>query len=196
MAEAYLASKSRGEETRMVYADMEALAELLPEGARVLDLGCGAGVPATQWLAQRFHVTGVDISERQLELARQHVPGATFIKSDMGSLTFPDGAFDAIVSFYAIIHLPRQEQSALIANIYRWLKSGGAFLSNWAVSDWEGVEENWEGWGASMWWSHYGKDDNLAMLRDVGFIITSSEVRKTNDETWLWVLARKTDVKA
>ena len=191
MAEAYLASKGRGDEAALIYADLEKLAELLPTDARVLDLGCGAGVPTTQWLAQRFKVTGVDISARQLELARQHVPGATFIKSDMGSLRFPDPTFSAVVSFYAIIHLPREEQAALLANIYRWLKPGGAFLSNWSVGEWEGSEEDWEGWGSPMWWSHYGKDDNLTMLRSAGFAILSAEVRTTGNDTWLCVLARK-----
>src|SRR5829696_5984961 len=53
---------------------LAALAERLPDGAEVLDLGCGAGRPNTALLAERFRVTGVDVSERQLELAREAVP--------------------------------------------------------------------------------------------------------------------------
>src|SRR5437868_768090 len=51
----------------------------LPAGARVLDLGCATGVPVARTLAERFIVTGVDVSPQSIELARQNVPGAAFI---------------------------------------------------------------------------------------------------------------------
>jgi ubiquinone/menaquinone biosynthesis C-methylase UbiE len=188
IAEQYLAVK--GAYDPVTRAALDEMARGLPDGAAVLDLGCGAGVPVTEWLAQRFAVTGVDISARQLELARARVPGATFIKADMAALDFPPGTFDAVVSFYAIIHVPREEQAALLARIHRWLKPGGAFLALWAMGDWEGTEPDWEGWGAPMWWSHYGQEANLAMLRAAGFAIESADVRTTQGETWLWVLAR------
>ncbi len=55
----------------------------LPDGAAVVDLGCGAGVPTTARLAERFAVTGVDISAEQLLRARRLVPGARFVHADM-----------------------------------------------------------------------------------------------------------------
>lgn len=42
-----------------------------------------------------------------------------------------------------------------------------------------------------MWWSHYGAEQNLALLRAVGFAIELAEERSEGAETWLWVLARK-----
>src|SRR5262245_61198302 len=51
----------------------------LPEGADVLELGCGSGGPTTQALAARFKLTGVDLSARNLELARANIPSATFL---------------------------------------------------------------------------------------------------------------------
>ncbi|MBA3944950.1 MAG: hypothetical protein H0X37_10370 [Herpetosiphonaceae bacterium] len=92
---------------------------------------------------------------------------------------------------YSIIHLPRTEQPALIRRIFNWLRPGGRFLATWAIHAWEGEEENWEGWGAPMWWSHFGADENLALLRDAGFQILSAEACTSSDETWLWVLASK-----
>jgi SAM-dependent methyltransferase len=191
MAEGYLAA--RGESDPVTLGAMEDLARGLRAGAAVLDLGCGAGVPATRWLAQRgYVVTGVDVSSRQLELARQLVPGATFIKGDMTSLDFPPGTFDAVVALYSIIHVPREEQAGLIGKITVWLRPGGAFLATWPLTDWEGEEANWEGWGATMWWSHYDRDTYMEMLKSTGFAIASAEVRtQDNGETWLWALARK-----
>jgi SAM-dependent methyltransferase len=192
MAGSYLASKNRDDEVMVIIPQLERLGSLLPDKAQVLDLGCGAGIPATHWLAQRFVVTGVDVSASQLALAQKYTPWATYVKSDMASLDFPPGAFNAVVSFYAIVHLPREEQPGLVGKIYNWLKPGGAFLANWAIGEWEGSEQNWEGWGAPMWWSHYDSETNLAMLRDAGFTIMSAEVKITaGNEKWLWVLARK-----
>jgi len=51
----------------------------LEDRSNVLELGCGRGVPATRELARRHRVSGVDISAVQLELARHHVPEASFI---------------------------------------------------------------------------------------------------------------------
>jgi SAM-dependent methyltransferase len=183
----YLASKEA------IDGQIEALLRGLTAGlgprARVLDLGCGAGVPVTQWLAGRFRVTGVDLSAAQLALAREHLPGAALVRADMGMIAFAPGSFDAVVSCYAIIHLPREEHPALLASIARWLRPGGRFLATWAMGDWEGREEDWLGWGAPMWWSHYDEATNLRLLREAGFAIERAELRE-GAERWLWALCR------
>lgn len=171
---------------------LAAFAESVPDGSPVLDLGCGAGVPIAAWLSQRLAVTGVDLSRRQIALARRNVPTATLIQSDMLSLRFPLASFALIVAAYSIIHVPREEQRALAGRIAGWLRPGGAFLATWALSAWEGEEADWEGWGAPMWWSHYAAVTNLAMLRDAGFVFDEGDTETVTDgETWMWVLAHK-----
>ena len=189
IADQYLASKDRSDPDTLA-----ALAELtcdFPPEAQVLDLGCGAGIPATAWLAERFATTGVDISARQLRLARRYAPVATLVKSDMGAVDFRPDTFEAVVALYAIIHLPREEQPALVARIHRWLKPGGRFLATWAPNSWEGQESDWESWGTAMWWSHYDAHGSLKMLREAGFAVASARVHTDNGETWLWVMAHK-----
>ncbi len=193
VAERYLATKDADDPTTL--AALRELADLLPPAAAVLDLGCGAGVPVTRWLAERFAVTGVDVSARQLGLARRLVPAATFIKDDMTGLSFEPETFDAVVAFHSIIHVPRAEHPALVRDVERWLKPSGRFLATWALDAWEGEEADWEGWGAAMRWSHHDGETSLAMLGDAWFEIESAQARTTSGarggETWLWVLARK-----
>jgi 2-polyprenyl-3-methyl-5-hydroxy-6-metoxy-1,4-benzoquinol methylase len=195
MAEQYLATKDP--EDPLALRALEDLASLLPSRAAVLDLGCGAGVPVTRWLADRgFAVTGVDVSAKQLELARTYIPDGTFIKADMTEVDFGSESFDALVAFHSIIHVPRTEHPALLKSIHRWLEPGGALLATMAVADYEGRDEDWKGWGAPMVWSHYDRNANVAMLREAGFEIQYAEPRTgggTGDEseTWLWILARK-----
>ena len=195
MAEKYLAVKNR--EDPLALTALEDLASLLPREAAVLDLGCGAGVPVTRWLADRaFAVTGVDVSARQLDLARTYVPEATFVKADMTEVTFVPDSFDAVVAFHSIIHVPRTEHPALLERIHSWLRPEGIFLATMTLTDSEGRDDDWEGWGAPMVWSHYDGDTNVTMLREAGFVIRYAEPRTgggtgNESETWLWVLARK-----
>jgi 2-polyprenyl-3-methyl-5-hydroxy-6-metoxy-1,4-benzoquinol methylase len=195
MAEQYLATKDP--EDPLALEALEDLATLLPSEAAVLDLGCGAGVPVTRWLADRgFAVTGVDVSAKQLELARTNVPEGTFLKADMTEVVFAPESFEAVVAFHSIIHVPRTEHPTLLESIHRWLEPGGSLLATMTVADYEGRDEDWEGWGAPMVWSHYGRNANVAMLRGAGFEMRYAEPRTgggTGDETetWLWVLARK-----
>lgn len=99
----------RAEEPLLFRAELQDLRDRLRPDAAVLDVGCGAGVPFTQWLSERFRVTGIDISEEQLNLARGNVPRAMFLRQDMvaqNALCAPQ-SFDAITCFYALIHVPR-----------------------------------------------------------------------------------------
>src|SRR5688572_14998769 len=80
-------SDAQPSDTRLAW--LERADASIPSGADVLDLGCGAGVPMTRRLAIGRRVTGVDISTRQVELARANVPDATFIQADMTALLLP-----------------------------------------------------------------------------------------------------------
>ena len=113
------------------------------------------------------------------------------MQADMTEVDFAPETFDAVVSAYAIIHTPREEQPPLVGRIHRWLRPGGLFLANWAVTAWEGEERDWLGWGAPMWWSHHDWDTNLVMLRDAGFAVDAAAAYTDGGETWRWVLARK-----
>ncbi|MFO7539512.1 MAG: methyltransferase domain-containing protein, partial [Chloroflexota bacterium] len=101
---------------------LEELTPLLQPGDPVLDLGCGCGIPVAQELARAFTVTGVDISEVQIERARALVPQATFLCGDFMSVDFAPQSFTAVVSFYAIIHVPLPEQRPLFDRIFTWLR--------------------------------------------------------------------------
>jgi SAM-dependent methyltransferase len=191
LAEAFLRVRSTDSE------DVRLLAELssrLPDGARILDAGCGAGIPVASTLSERFSVVGVDISERQIALARENVTNAEFIQADLVTLDLPDASFDAIVSYYAIIHVPREEHPVLLANFRRMLVPGGLLLVSMGASDNpDGTEDNWLDGGAPMYWSHFGREDNLRMLADAGFDIIWERLVTEEEEfgggTHLFVLA-------
>jgi len=90
------------------------LFDRISEESSVLDLGCGTGLPFDRYLSdQGFQVTGVDISKKHVEMARENFPEAEFIAGDFFKRDFDEGSFDAVVSFYAIFHIPREEHPEL-----------------------------------------------------------------------------------
>ena len=110
----------------------------------------------------------MDFSEAQIELAKKNVPNANFICQDMTRLDFPENTFDGICSYYAIIHIPREEHQPLLANFYRMLKPGGfALLCLGAEHLIDDIDENYL--GTRMYWSHYDIETYLKMLKDCGF---------------------------
>ncbi len=190
IASQYLAERTRDSEDIRLLDDLMAR---LPDRAKVLDAGCGAGIPVAKILSDRFELIGVDFSEAQIELARKNVSNAQFICQDMTKLDFPDGTFDAIVSYYAIIHIPREEHRSLFVSFQRMLKPGGfALLCLGAEHLVDDVDETYL--GTRMYWSHFDAETYLEMLEVTGFKLVWSRI--VRDETCeggghLFVLAQK-----
>lgn len=101
--------------------------DVAPGGA-VLDLGCGAGRPIGQWLAdQGFAVTGVDYAPAMLALFRAHLPTAEAVEAHMVTLDL-GRRFAAIIGWGSFFHLTRADQRAALPRIARHLAPGGRLL--------------------------------------------------------------------
>jgi cyclopropane fatty-acyl-phospholipid synthase-like methyltransferase len=121
------------------------LLDRLEPGSSVLDLGCGSGDPADVRVAEKHRVTGVDISQTQLDLARQNVPTGHFLRGDAASVEFPAGAFDAVISFYTLEHIPREEHRTLLMRIHDWLRPGGLLLISTEAGEYDDLMGEWLG---------------------------------------------------
>ncbi|TET62655.1 class I SAM-dependent methyltransferase [Candidatus Bathyarchaeota archaeon] len=168
--------------------ELEELESLLPKNAKVLDVGCGAGVPVTKFLVDSgFDVIGVDFSENMLRFARKNVPKAKFIKKDMTKLDFRDNSFDGLTAFYSIIHVPREKHSSLFQSFHRILKPEGVILICVGPDEWEATEEYY---GSRMFWSHYSPEKSLQLVKDAGFQILFEKHLVKGREKHYWILAR------
>jgi cyclopropane fatty-acyl-phospholipid synthase-like methyltransferase len=168
------------------------LREAIPAGGTVLDLGCGSGLPVALHLAGAgFDVTGVDISDVQISRARELVPQANFIRADVTTVEFSPESFDAVVSFYALIHIPVQEHPALLANVATWLRPGGLFVATTGHQAWTGTEQNWLGAGAAMWWSHADAAAYRTWISDSGLTIEREEFVPEGDSGHAFFWARR-----
>jgi SAM-dependent methyltransferase len=169
------------------------LAELDASSA-VLDAGCGAGVPVTERLMTAGHrVTGVDLSSSQVALARRLVGGASVVQGDLAALPFAPATFDAVVSYYAVIHVPRDEHGRVFDEFRRVLRPGGRALLCLGHSDNPDDHDPGSWMGVPMYWSHYDADTSLALLYDRGLHVAWwRDVRDPMDHgRHRFVLARK-----
>lgn len=169
----------------------QSLFELIPEDGEVLDLGCGTGEPFDRYLVdQGFDVTGVDIVEKHIYAAREHVPEAHFFQGDFFDVEPEKGKFDAVVSFYAVFHLPREEHPKLFQHINDLLREDGAILVTVGAGEMdEHTTEDWA--GSEMTWSSYSQEKNLEIIEDAGFEIIDTYEEESDDEHHLWALAEK-----
>ena len=171
------------------------LEERLPEGSRVLDLGCGGGGPATRALAARHDLVGVDISEGQLERARRLVPQARFLRADATEVDFEPESFDAVVSLFMLGHVPRARQQPLLERIFGWLAPGGRLLATLGTANVDDeVDADWL--GAPMFFASYDEEWNRRALESAGFVLDEARVVPFEEPghglvRFMWVLARK-----
>ena len=173
------------------FAWIDELTPLVPPGGRVLDLGCGCGVPATKALAERgFEVVGLDFSATQIARARGLVPHARFIEADMATWDAPPATFDAVVSFYALIHVPLPDQRRILARLPVWLRRRGLVLLIVGSDRWRGVGDFH---GAPMFWDHADRDSYLRWLADAGLDVRWHRFVPEGDGGHVLVLAHNRD---
>ena len=165
----------------------------LEAGSAVLDLGCGSGDPADIEIAKIHHITGVDISQTQINLARQNVPSGTFIHGDAGSADFPADSFDAVISFYTLEHLPRDVHQPLLARIYQWLQGNGYLLIATEATEIDEIVSEWL--DVPMYFSSFDPETVKKMVEVAGFEILETAVEPQmegdHEVSYLWLLAQR-----
>lgn len=164
----------------------------LPPDGDVLEVGCGTGriyerlVPR---LLPNERYTGVDVSERMLALARAKFPAARLVAGDGYALRFADGAFDAVLAFEVLGHLP--EIGPFLRELLRVARRTAIFTV-WPAAD--GVVEGRESVrGASFLQRRFAHDQVLGELRanlpaGAGLDV---EVGILHAECWAYVLRRR-----
>jgi len=119
---------------------IQAWADTLPPGGRVLDLGCGPGTPRADVLARRdFVLHAIDAAPSLVMAYRIRFPRARLACEPVEESSFFGEAFDGVMAWGLMFLLPADAQRALIPRVARVLRPGGAFLftAPWQAGTWE-----------------------------------------------------------
>ncbi|GGX89730.1 class I SAM-dependent DNA methyltransferase [Streptomyces hiroshimensis] len=145
------------------------LAAALPPGSRVLDVGCGTGLPTALQLADAGHrVVGVDLSAGMLELARENVPGAGFHLADLADLRDGRlGVFDGVTAFFSLLMLPRTEIPHALRMLHGLLRPGGLLALSMVEADVDDYAIPFL--GNTIRVSGYLRDELRQVVREAGF---------------------------
>ncbi|MCK4667066.1 class I SAM-dependent methyltransferase [Candidatus Dependentiae bacterium] len=149
---------------------LELLTKHLNSNCNILDIGCGTGIPIDQFLSDFGNVTGIDISEKQIELAKKNVPGSVYFTADIMEFELQNKFYDAIVSYYTIFHIPKKEHKKLFQKIYNALKPNGFFLCTLTQDEKPSYIKD-DFFKTEMYWSNLGLAEYKQLLNKVGFQI-------------------------
>lgn len=151
------------------------LIDRLPPGARVLDLGCGTGVPTAQMLAEAgMAVTGIDVSTAMLARARRHLPGGTFLRMDTRYLDSSLGVFDAAAVFFSLSMLPRADIPGALRRLRAVLQPGADLAIGMVEGDLDHTPQQLLDQQIRL--TAYPQADLIATARAAGLHVTEVDV--------------------
>ncbi|MEU9027215.1 class I SAM-dependent methyltransferase [Streptomyces sp. NPDC048383] len=143
------------------------LAERLPAGARVLDVGSGTGRPTAEVLAHAGHsVTGIDVSAAMVEAARARVPGARFDQADVRTYAPRQGGYDAVCSFFPLLVMDQPDIAVALRRMASWVVPGGYFVLATVPGDIRGLDIEWMGHPVTV--SSLSTEVHLSLLAEAG----------------------------
>lgn len=166
-------------------------AEKLNPQAKVLDVGCGTGVPVARFLAEKgLLVTGIDAAEKMIEIAFSHqIPNAHFIVSDFFDF-HPQETFDGILAWDSFFHFPKKSQELIYPKVAKMLNSGGYLLFTHGDVDDEHTNPMM---GEEFYYSAIPKEKIKKLLEENGLevIYMYKDYKEKDTDRGLVVLAQK-----
>lgn len=170
---------------------------LLPKGASVLDVGCGGGIK-TQYISAKGHdVTGIDFSEKMIEIAQRENPRVEFAVVDMYDIDKISETFDGIFAQAALLHIPKTRALEVLTKMKNKLnKDGLLYLAVKGIRD-DGTEEdiikgNEYGYEYERFFSYFKLEELKDYFGQLGLLVVWEENKKSNKTNWIQIIGKKT----
>jgi SAM-dependent methyltransferase len=166
---------------------LDSFAALLPSASRVMDLGCGPGRDIALLRERGLQVIGLDRSTGMLREAARRVGGGLAC-ADMRGLPLCAANLDGVWMCASLLHMPRGDAPAVLAEVYRVLRPGG----NVYISVQEGQGETWaDSDGGRRFFTFFQVDELQTLLLQAGFSVRQHWKSAGGHSIWLSVLAAR-----
>ena len=162
------------------------IAQIQPD-ERILDLGCGPGRDLAWFVAHGTRVTGADLSAGML-VESWRIVNVGLCQMDFRRLGFANGSFSGVWCNAALLHLPKREVPAALAEIRRILSPGGCFFASVQQGYGESIEINPLN-GAQRFFARYQAPEMIELLENAGFSVLNQEIQQDNTRPecgWIW----------
>ena len=182
-------AQANGDMNETMQAAANRLLQRLPDGARLLDLGCGAGRDLAWLQARRDRLFGADFSTGMLQEARKIVR-VPLVQADMRCLCFASGSFGGLRCIAALLHLPHADAPIALAEMARVLAPGGQLHITVQKGQGEGLEVSRYDPPVERFYSSHEMEPFTALLQAAGFTILECG-ESPQRRHWLWFDAQK-----
>ena len=172
-------------------------ASLLPQGARVLDAGCGSGQKAKFFHDRGAQVLGIDFSEKLLEIARATAPACDFRLLDLRDIRTLSEDFDGVFAQASLLHIPKAEAFSVTEGmVSRLVPRGLLYIAVKAQrpghAEEEVVTENDYGYDYERFFSYYSLDEIRGYADRLGLSLVHAEIPEPFSRAgWMQIIAQK-----
>jgi len=155
---------------------------LLKPGANILDVGCGAGVKSNYLIQKGLPVTGIDLSEKMIELAKKHVPNGIFYVQDLYQLANLEKTFDGVFAQAVLLHIPKNRISEVMKLLAAKIKPGGYLYvavkeRRPSEPEEEIVKENDYGYPYERFFSYFTKEEMEKKFQELNLQISAQKIQ-------------------
>ena len=163
---------------------------------KILDVGCGAGVKSKYLVGKGLNVTGIDFSEKLIEIAKREVPGAQFHVLDMKDVNNLGIQFDGVFAQASLLHIPKKEISTVLKELLSCLASGGYLYVAVKGTRPDGKEEEVlkeddYGYPYERFFSYFTMDELKKHFVDLKLSIVYENSKLVGKTTWLQIIGKK-----
>jgi ubiquinone/menaquinone biosynthesis C-methylase UbiE len=148
---------------------LDTFADSLRGHGLVCEIGCGPGQIARYLQDRGLEMQGIDLSHEMVKCASRLNPDISFEQGDMLALNTEDESFAGVVSFYAIIHLKREDVTRALREMRRVLIPGGKLLVSFHGGEGELHRDEWYDQPVSIDVNLFRSDEMKGYLEAAGF---------------------------
>ena len=152
------------------YREADRFLSMIPPNGKIIDIGCGSGRDAKVFSERGYVVTGIDLSSKMIEIAKEKAPQADFHVMDMRSLNF-DPIFDGAWANASLLHISKNDFSEVLGKIFTSLKSDGLFFIKLKKGSSEGLELDARYNNLKKFYSYHDEHELKDLLSAAGFTI-------------------------
>lgn len=167
----------------------------LKKGDSVLDVGCAGGLKSEYLTQKGFVLTGIDLSEKMIELAQKRLPSRLFFVRDINEPLNLKDRFDGVFAHAVLLHIPKKNIKNVLTHLVEVLNPEGyLYIAVKRLKDGlaeeQFIKENDYGYDYERFFSFYALDELKTYLEDLKLKIVHSDITSIGNTEWIQVIGK------